>query len=114
MTYFFPIVHGNLGEDGCLQGLFRVLDKPFVGDDVLAAAVTMDKEMTKILAQRAGVPVAKWIAVKRFEYNDPDNEKLDYEYVASQLGSDLFVKPSNQGSSVGVSHVTNEKNIRLL
>ena len=47
---FFPIVHGNLGEDGCLQGLFRVLDKPFVGDDVLAAAVTMDKEMTKILA----------------------------------------------------------------
>ena len=74
----------------------------------------MDKEMTKILAQRAGVPVAKWIAVKRFEYNDPDNEKLDYEYVSSQLGSDLFVKPSNQGSSVGVSHVTNEKNIRLL
>lgn len=110
---FFPIVHGNLGEDGCLQGLFRVLDKPFVGDDVLAAAVTMDKEMTKILAQRAGVPVAKWIAVKRFEYNDPDNEKLDYEYVASQLGSDLFVKPSNQGSSVGVSHVTNEKEYKV-
>ena len=109
----FPIGHGLYMEDGCLQGLFRVLDKPFVGDDVLAAAVTMDKEMTKILAQRAGVPVAKWIAVKRFEYNDPDNEKLDYEYVASQLGSDLFVKPSNQGSSVGVSHVTNEKEYKV-
>ena len=103
---YFPIVHGNLGEDGCLQGLFRILDKPFVGDDVLGAAVTMDKEMTKILAQRAGVPVADWISIKRFEY-DEDSEKLNYNYVAEKLGKDLFVKPSNQGSSVGVSHVTN-------
>lgn len=104
---FFPIVHGNLGEDGCLQGLFRILDKPFVGDDVLGAAVTMDKEMTKILAQRAGVPVANWISIKRFEYDEKDNEKLNYDYIAEKLGKDLFVKPSNQGSSVGVSHVTN-------
>ena len=73
---FFPIVHGNLGEDGVLQGLFRLMDKPFVGDDVLGAAVTMDKE-------------------------------LNYEKVAEKLGRDMFVKPSNQGSSVGVSHVTN-------
>lgn len=104
---FFPIVHGNLGEDGSLQGLFRLLDKPFVGDDILAAAVTMDKEFTKILAQRAGVPVAAWINVKRFEYEDQNNDKLNYEKVADKLGHDLFVKPSNQGSSVGVSHVTN-------
>lgn len=109
---FFPIVHGNLGEDGCLQGLFRILDKPFVGDDVLAAAVTMDKEFTKILAQRAGVPVANWIAIKRFEYDDENNEKRDYAKVSKKLGSDLFVKPSNQGSSVGVHHVTNEKEYR--
>lgn len=106
---FFPIVHGNLGEDGCLQGLFRLLNKPFVGDDVLSAAVTMDKEFTKILAQRAGVPVAKWIAIKRFEYNDSHNEKRSYDYVSKILGGDLFVKPSNQGSSVGVHHVTNAK-----
>lgn len=104
---FFPIVHGNLGEDGGLQGLFRILDKPVVGDDILAAAVTMDKEFTKILAQRAGVLVADWIAVKRPEYNDKNNDKLDYNKVAEKLGEDLFVKPSNQGSSVGVSHVTN-------
>lgn len=103
----FPIVHGNLGEDGVLQGLFRLMNKPFVGDDVLAAAVTMDKEFTKILAQRVGVPVADWIAIKRFEYDDKNNDKLDYEKVAEKLGRDMFVKPSNQGSSVGVSHVTN-------
>ena len=104
---FLPIVHGNLGEDGVLQGLFRLMDKPFVGDDVLGAAVTMDKEFTKILAQRVGVPVADWISIKRFEYNDKNNDKLDYEKVAEKLGRDMFVKPSNQGSSVGVSHVTN-------
>ena len=104
---FFPIVHGNLGEDGVLQGLFRLMNKPFVGDDVLAAAVTMDKEFTKILAQRVGVPVADWIAIKRFEYDDKNNDKLDYEKIAEKLGRDMFGKPSNQGSSVGVSHVTN-------
>lgn len=109
---FFPIVHGNLGEDGSLQGLFRILDKPFVGDDVLSAAVTMDKEFTKILAQRAGVPVANWIAIKRFEYDEENNAKCDYAKVSEKLGSDLFVKPSNQGSSVGVHHVTNEKEYR--
>ncbi len=104
---FFPIVHGNLGEDGGLQGLFRILDKPFVGVDILAAAVTMDKEFTKILAQRAGVPVADWISIKRPEYEDKKNDKLSYAKVAEKLGKDLFVKPSNQGSSVGVSHVKN-------
>lgn len=104
---FFPIVHGNLGEDGVLQGLFRLMNKPFVGDDVLGAAVTMDKEFTKILAQRVGVPVADWISIKRFEYNDKNNDKLNYKKVAEKLGRDMFVKPSNQGSSVGVSHVTN-------
>ena len=104
---FFPIVHGNLGEDGVLQGLFRLMNKPFVGDAVLAAAVTMDKEFTKILAQKVGVPVADWISIKRFEYDDKNNDKLDYEKVAEKLGRDMFVKPSNQGSSVGVNHVTN-------
>ncbi|GFZ27711.1 D-alanine--D-alanine ligase family protein [Lactobacillus corticis] len=103
---FFPIVHGNLGEDGVLQGLFRLLNKPFVGDDVLAAAVTMDKDFTKILAERAGVPVAKWLTVKRPEYEDGESPKLDFDYVVKTLGtSNLFVKPSNQGSSVGISHV---------
>lgn len=109
---FFPIVHGNLGEDGSLQGLFRILDKPFVGDDVLSAAVTMDKEFTKILAQRAGVPVADWIAIKRFEYDEKNNVKCDYAKVSEKLGGDLFVKPSNQGSSVGVHHVTSEQEYR--
>lgn len=105
LDVYFPIVHGNLGEDGVLQGLFRLLDKPFVGDDVLAAATTMDKEFTKILAQRAGVPVADWISIKRYDYDNPNDKKLDYDYVVSKLGNDLFVKPSNQGSSVGISHV---------
>lgn len=111
LDVLFPIVHGNLGEDGVLQGLFRLIDKPFVGVDVLAAAVTMDKEFTKILAQRAGVPVAKWVSIKRYEYEDAKNQKLSYDWVSGQLGtSNLFVKPSNQGSSVGITHVTDDSN----
>lgn len=73
-----------------------------MGDDVLAAAVTMDKEFTKILAQRIGIPVAKLVSIKRIEYNDKSNEKNDYAKISQKLGNDLFVKPSNQGSSVGV------------
>ena len=111
LDVLFPIVHGNLGEDGVLQGLFRLIDKPFVGVDVLAAAVTMDKEFTKILAETAGVPVAKWVSIKRYEYDDPDNEKLSYDWVAKKLGTtNLFVKPSNQGSSVGITHVVDDSN----
>lgn len=109
LDVIFPIVHGNLGEDGSLQGLFRLLDKPFVGDDVLAAAVTMDKEFTKILVQRVGVPVAKWVTIKRLEFDDKTNQKLDYNYIVEKLGGNIFVKPSNQGSSVGISHVQKQE-----
>lgn len=111
LDVLFPIVHGNLGEDGVLQGLFRLIDKPFVGVDVLAASVTMDKEFSKILAQRVGVPVAKWVTIKRYEYDDAQNPKHDYQWVSQQLGTNnLFVKPSNQGSSVGITHVVDDSN----
>lgn len=111
LDVLFPIVHGNLGEDGVLQGLFRLIDKPFVGVDVLAAAVTMDKEFNKILAQTVGVPVAKWVTIKRYEYDEKTSDKLNYDWVAKKLGTtNLFVKPSNQGSSVGITHVVDDSN----
>lgn len=104
MDVFFPIIHGNIGEDGAIQGMFRVLDVPFVGSDVLGAAVTMDKDFSKIIAETIpGVRVAKWIVIKRPEYEDQTSAKLNYQKVAQKLGNKLFVKPSNQGSSVGIS-----------
>lgn len=94
----FPIVHGSLGEDGSLQGLLRMANVPFVGSGVLGSAVAMDKDVAKRLLRDAGLDVAPWITLRR---RDP----VDFHAARAQLGVPLFVKPANQGSSVGVSKV---------
>lgn len=101
LDVIFPIVHGTQGEDGSLQGLLRMADVPFVGSDVLGSAVSMDKDFTKRLLRDAGLRVAPWISVTQAE-----RDTLDAAAVITQLGLPLFIKPANQGSSVGVSKVT--------
>ncbi|NBJ71658.1 MULTISPECIES: D-alanine--D-alanine ligase [Clostridia] len=100
----FPIVHGTLGEDGSLQGMLRLADLPFVGPDVLASSVCMDKDIAKRLLQAAGIKVANGIV-----YRKKEQQVIDYEKVTEQLGTPLFIKPANQGSSVGISKVTTEE-----
>ncbi len=95
-----PIVHGPLGEDGALQGLLRMINLPFVGSPVLGSAVAMDKDVTKRLLRDAGLQVAPWLCIRRHEAAE-----VDADAVIAQLGLPLFVKPANQGSSVGVSKV---------
>ncbi|MDT3501950.1 D-alanine--D-alanine ligase [Stenotrophomonas maltophilia] len=95
-----PIVHGPLGEDGALQGLLRMANLPFVGSPVLGSAVAMDKDVTKRLLRDAGLQVAPWQCIRRHQAAN-----IDVESVIAQLGLPLFVKPANQGSSVGVSKV---------
>ncbi|WP_346832341.1 D-alanine--D-alanine ligase [Pseudomonas abietaniphila] len=97
----FPLIHGSSGEDGSLQGLLRLLDIPFVGPDVLGSAVCMDKDVTKRLLRDAGIAVAPFVVLHR-------GESVDFVSVSAQLGLPLFVKPASQGSSVGVSKVTDE------
>lgn len=99
----FPIVHGSLGEDGSLQGMLRLANLPFVGSDVLASAACMDKDVTKRLLRDAGLAIAPFITLTR-----ANRERFSFQQVSDQLGLPLFVKPANQGSSVGVSKVTNE------
>ncbi|MEN2768814.1 D-alanine--D-alanine ligase [Ornithinibacillus xuwenensis] len=96
----FPIVHGTLGEDGSLQGMLRLANLPFVGPSVLGSSVCMDKDIAKRLLHAAGINVAKGIAVKR-----SNRGKISFEEVSGYLGTPMFVKPANQGSSVGVSKV---------
>lgn len=96
----FPIVHGTLGEDGSLQGLLRMASLPFVGSDVLGSAVSMDKDFTKRLLRDAGLQVAPWLNVSHAQ-----RAQLDSEAIITRLGLPLFIKPANQGSSVGVSKV---------
>ncbi len=98
----FPIVHGSLGEDGCLQGLLRMADLPFVGSDVLGSAVCMDKDISKRLLRDAGIAVVPFITLNR-----ANAARTSFELAQHKLGLPLFVKPANQGSSVGVSKVGN-------
>lgn len=100
LDVIFPIVHGTLGEDGTLQGLLRILNLPFVGSDVLGSAISMDKDVTKRLLRDAGLNIAPFITLTL-----SNREATDLNDVVAQLGLPLFVKPANQGSSVGVSKV---------
>ena len=98
----FPIVHGTLGEDGTLQGLLRTLNLPFAGPGVLGSAAAMDKDVAKRLLRDAGLAVAPFVCL-----NHVTAAQTSYDALVAQLGSPLFVKPANQGSSVGVSKVRN-------
>lgn len=98
----FPIVHGTLGEDGCLQGLLRMANLPFVGSDVLGSAVCMDKDISKRLLRDAGLAVTPFITVNR-----TTAARMNFDQARATLGLPMFIKPANQGSSVGVSKVEN-------
>ncbi|MFN8281624.1 MAG: D-alanine--D-alanine ligase [Chitinophagales bacterium] len=100
---FFPITHGPNGEDGTLQGIFLQLDIPFVGPSVLGSAVAMDKDFTKRILRDAGIGHAKGITFYKHEA-----DSISYVETVKELGTTLFVKPCNMGSSVGVSRATNE------
>ncbi|KRO03566.1 D-alanyl-alanine synthetase A [Levilactobacillus paucivorans] len=99
---FFPIIHGNLGEDGTIQGLFRLLKKPFVGSGVLASATSFDKDLTKQVLTTHGIQNTKYVVIT------PENRnENDYETIKAKLGANVFIKPANQGSSVGIHKATN-------
>lgn len=100
LDVIFPIVHGTLGEDGSLQGLLRMANLPFVGSDVLGSAVSMDKDFTKRLLRDADLKVAPWLSITQAQ-----RASLDAQALVTRFGLPLFVKPANQGSSVGVSKV---------
>ena len=98
----FPVLHGLFGEDGTIQGLFKMVDLAFVGCDVLAAAACMDKDVTKRLLRDAGINIAPYMIAT--------NQLIpSYEEVEKQLGSPVFIKPANLGSSVGVFKVSGEE-----
>lgn len=96
----FPIVHGTNVEDGALQGFLQTLDIPYVGCDVLASAVGMDKYVMKILLKEAGFPV---LDCCRFADYDAQNIDECISKVEAKFSYPVIVKPINLGSSVGIS-----------
>lgn len=97
----FPVLHGENGEDGTVQGLLKLAGIPFVGPGVAASAVSMDKTLTKLIMDDAEIPQADWILVRNSELQNHMNAILDK--VESRFVYPVFVKPAGTGSSVGVS-----------
>ncbi|MDH5784693.1 MAG: D-alanine--D-alanine ligase [Chromatiales bacterium] len=92
----FNILHGGIGENGTLQGALEILHLPYTGSGVKASAIGMDKWRSKLLWQAAGLPVPECVLLE---------EASDFAAVERGLGLPLFVKPANEGSSVGISMV---------
>lgn len=99
----FPVLHGPNGEDGTVQGLFELLELPYVGANVLSSALCMDKVFTKRMFRESGLPTPDFDVVYRNEI-DKISEVIDR---ISNIGYPCFVKPANMGSSVGITKVHN-------
>lgn len=118
----FPVLHGLNGEDGTIQGLFEMIKVPYVGCKVLASSVAMDKVYTKIILDKAGINQAKSEYIRKskdkYIYIDKEfNEKICEieeicEIISQKLEYPMFIKPSNSGSSVGVSKAKNKEELK--
>ena len=105
----FPVLHGAGGEDGAIQGLLEIAGLPYVGPHIAASAACMDKCMTKLVADQAGVRQAKWHLVTRAAYEH--NADAVAHQVEQQFAYPVFVKPAGTGSSVGVSKVRSREEL---
>ncbi len=115
MNCVFPVLHGLYGEDGTIQGLLELLKIPYVGCRVLSSSICMDKVYTKIILEKANIKQANYIYIKKEkdEYycveKDFSETKCDREEIVRKVEKTLkypiFVKPSNSGSSVGITKV---------
>ncbi|MGX7012835.1 D-alanine--D-alanine ligase [Vagococcus silagei] len=108
-TIIFPVLHGPNGEDGTVQGLFEVLDMPYVGAGVLASACAMDKIIAKQLFQQAGIPQLPYVAITKQDYTTSEEEV--YGKCEGTLIYPMFVKPANLGSSVGINKANNREEL---
>lgn len=113
----FPVLHGLYGEDGSIQGLFKLLKIPYVGCSILSSCICMDKAYTKIILEKAGIPQVKHMYIKKhnndyaFVDQSLETEVLDIkslsQLIGEKLGLPVFIKPSNSGSSIGVNKANN-------
>ena len=106
----FPVLHGENGEDGAMQGLLQMAGIPYVGPHVSASAVSMDKTLTKLVADNAGVPQAAWQLVRKKDLKNKMEKVLDS--IEAAFAYPVFVKPAGTGSSVGVSKAADKEQLR--
>ena len=106
----FPVLHGENGEDGAMQGLLQMAGIPYVGPHVSASAVAMDKTLTKLVADNAGVKQADWLLIRSEELGCHMDAALDR--LEAKFAYPMFVKPAGTGSSVGVSKAADRGALR--
>jgi D-alanine-D-alanine ligase len=103
---YFPMLHGPNGEDGKIQGLLELAGKPYVGANSVSSALAMDKVVSKILFQKAGLRVVDFLVFENHDY------PRIRDAIAGQLSFPVFIKPSSMGSSVGISKVKEESQLK--
>jgi D-alanine-D-alanine ligase len=105
----FPILHGPFGEDGTIQGLFEMLQIPYVGCGVLASSTAMDKLQCKAILQSAGISVVPYVGFNRKAWQKEQTTIL--HDIEKNIGIPCFVKPANMGSSVGISKAKSKESL---
>ena len=107
----FPVLHGLFGEDGTIQGMCKLLNLPCVGPGVMSSALCMDKVYTKYLLENFNIKQADYVVINAHEY--AENKDLLLEKIEKKLGYAVFIKPSNSGSSVGITKAHNKEELIL-
>ncbi len=100
----YPVLHGPYGEDGTIQALAQIAGLPCVGPNLVSSAICMDKDLCKRLLQRDNIKVARFVTLRKNSKNN-----LSYKEIVDYLGTNLFIKPANMGSSVGISFTKNKE-----
>lgn len=105
----FPIMHGTNGEDGTIQGYFELLGLPYIGCDILASSIGMDKIVMKKVLTESGLPVVKYVNFYSMEYIKEEEKYLNE--IEEKLNYPVIVKPGNLGSSVGIKKADNRNKL---
>jgi len=105
----FPVLHGSFGEDGTIQGMCKLSNIPCVGPGVMSSAVCMDKIYTKFLLEKFNVKQADYVVINAHEYKE--NKDILIKKIEEKLGYAVFIKPSNGGSSVGITKAHNKSEL---
>ncbi len=105
----FPALHGPNGEDGTIQGLFEILNIPYVGNEVLSSSLAMDKALTKDVLKKNNIPQVRHLSFRNYPWKFNKDNVL--EKIESMLNYPLYVKPSRGGSSVGISRAEDKNQL---
>ena len=110
---WFPLLHGFNGEDGSIHGLIRFTKKPLVGCGIIGSALGMDKILMKTIFSNLELPQVNYLVIQNEDLNDKQIQNKIINEILKKLQFPVFVKPSNSGSSLGISKVKNESEILL-